>query len=116
VVLGQESVAAAEATECAADQQHFWAYHDQLFELQVSQHNVGNFSTARLETIATALGLDGGEFNRCLESNRYGSVVQQSSAQAQLRGVSRTPTLIVGGQPIKLPSSFDELALLLRPA
>jgi len=29
--LGQESQWAAEASECAADQNAFWPYHDKLF-------------------------------------------------------------------------------------
>lgn len=111
--LGQESVWAAEATECAADQQHFWALHDRLFELQVPKHNVGNFSKPKLQGIAASLGLNGSEFNRCLESGRYTAFVQQASARAQSRGVNRTPTLIVNGLAVTTPASFDELTSLL---
>jgi protein-disulfide isomerase len=114
--LGPESVWAAQATECAADQQQFWAYHDQLFESQVAQHNVGNFAKPRLEGIAASLGLNSSEFNRCLESDRFGAFVQQASVQAQRRGIRRTPTLIVDGQPIQTPASFDEFTALLLEA
>ena len=30
-ILGQVSTRAAEASECAAEQDQFWAYHDQIF-------------------------------------------------------------------------------------
>jgi protein-disulfide isomerase len=42
--IGDESVAAAEAAECANDQGKFWEYHDKLFENQHGE-NKGGFST-----------------------------------------------------------------------
>jgi protein-disulfide isomerase len=111
--LGQESLWAAEATECAADQQHFWAFHDRVFETQVPQHNVGNFSIANLEKIAGNLGLDRNQFNTCLESGRYAPYIQQAADAAHNRGVTGTPALFVNGSPIKTPATFDELLAVL---
>src|SRR3989344_6619341 len=53
--LGPESVAAAEAVECAKDQGKFWEYHDQLFTEEIKdgkEHN-GNLNGALFDTIAT---------------------------------------------------------------
>ena len=41
--LGEESVWAAEATECAGDQGMFWEYHDILYEKWAGT-NVGAYS------------------------------------------------------------------------
>ena len=54
--LGDESLKAAEAARCAADQGKFWEYHDYLFTHQNGE-NKGNFSNLNLKTYAKALGL-----------------------------------------------------------
>ncbi|MEI7810082.1 MAG: thioredoxin domain-containing protein [bacterium] len=51
-----ESIKAAEAARCAADQGKFWEYHDYLFAHQNGE-NKGNFSSLNLKTFAKALGL-----------------------------------------------------------
>ena len=55
--LGQESVWAAQASECAADQGKFWVYHDLLFDKQTGE-NVGTFTKENLIAYAKELGLD----------------------------------------------------------
>ena len=112
--LGSESIWAAEATECAADQQRFWAFHDRLFEVQVPQHNTGNVSIANLERIASSLGLNRTDFNNCLESGRYTAYVQHAADDARNRGVSGTPTLFVNGERIQTPATFDDLRAVLN--
>ena len=108
---------AAEATECAADQQHFWAYHDQLFANQVPQHNVGNFSKDSLRRLAGSIGLDQASFSTCLDSDRYGPWVQRESNGAVQRGVTGTPWLFLNGQTLQpTPASFDDLRTLIRQA
>jgi len=54
--LGDESLKAAEAARCAADQGKFWEYHDYLFTHQKGE-NQGNFSNLNLKTYAQALKL-----------------------------------------------------------
>ncbi len=57
--LGPESVAAAEAAECAKDQGKFWEYHDQLYEAENKdgrEHN-GNLAKDLFVQISEELGL-----------------------------------------------------------
>ena len=54
--LGDESLKAAEAARCAADQGKFWEYHDYLFSHQNGE-NKGNFSSLNLKTFAKELKL-----------------------------------------------------------
>ncbi|RMF45155.1 MAG: hypothetical protein D6755_08385, partial [Anaerolineae bacterium] len=49
--LGQESLWAAEASECAADQDAFWEFHDKLFNSQNGE-NRGAFSKDNLKKFA----------------------------------------------------------------
>ena len=62
--IGPESRWAAEATECANEQDRFWDYYDKLFEEQGGE-NVGDFSQDRLKQFAADLDLDTETFNQC---------------------------------------------------
>lgn len=97
--LGDESFQAAEASECAADQDAFWEYHDLLFNNQNGE-NRGAFSTENLKAFAAELDLDTDEFNQCLDSGKYTEAVSSATGAAQSIGVRSTPAFIVNGQPV----------------
>lgn len=67
--LGQESVWAAQASECAADQGQFWAYHDLLFSRQAGE-NQGAFTKDKLLAMAQELKLDMIQFGPCLKNDK----------------------------------------------
>ncbi len=97
--LGQESIWAAEATECASDQDAFWQYHDYLFAHQ-SGENGGAFSKEYLKQFAADLGLNTADFNSCLDSSKYAATVTAETQAAQQLGVRSTPTFVVNGRPV----------------
>jgi protein-disulfide isomerase len=104
--LGPESQWAGEASECAADQNAFWEYHDFLFDSQ-SGENQGAFNKDNLKAFAVPLGLDAQAFNECLDSGKYAEIVQQETAWAQSLGVQSTPTFVLNGQPIVGAQPFE---------
>ena len=95
--LGQESIWAASAARCANDQGKFWAYHDYLFSHQGAE-NSGAFSKANLKKFASALGLNAGEFNKCLDTDKYASAVQKETQDGSAVGVNGTPATFINGQ------------------
>jgi protein-disulfide isomerase len=95
--LGQESVQAAQAVECASEQGRAWHYLDTLFANQRGE-NRGAFADAYLKSFAEGLGLDTLDFNTCLDTGRYASVVEAESLEARQRGVQGTPTLFINGK------------------
>jgi protein-disulfide isomerase len=97
--LGSESQWAAEASECAGDQDAFWPYHDLLFNSQ-SGENKGAFSKDNLKKFAADLSLDTQSFNECLDSGKYTSLVQQQTSLAQSLGVQSTPAFVINGQAL----------------
>lgn len=97
--LGPESKWAAEASECAADQEAFWEYHDLLFDNQAGE-NGGAFSMDNLKRFAGELGLDTAAFNECLESGKYTSIVDTETSTAQSLGVRSTPSFLINGKPV----------------
>jgi protein-disulfide isomerase len=97
--LGSESMLAAEASQCAADQGRFWDYHDTLFNAQRAE-NSGVFTRANLEKMAGTASLDGATFNSCLEAGSHKDSVQAEKKIGQELGVQATPTFFVNGKAV----------------
>ena len=104
--LGDESVWAAEAAECAGDQDAYWEYHDYLFSHQNGE-NQGAFSKDNLKGFAEDMGLETEAFNTCLDSGKYTQFVTDQTNIARQLGVQSTPTFAVNGQPVVGAQSFD---------
>ncbi|MHB8631544.1 MAG: DsbA family protein [Candidatus Limnocylindria bacterium] len=111
--IGQESIWAGEAVECAGEQNRFWDLHDRLYASQGGE-NTGTFSKPNLEKIASSIGLGAG-FNACLESDRYAQRVRDDTAAGQAKGVTATPTLFVNGRKLQGVLSFDQLRAIIDP-
>jgi protein-disulfide isomerase len=104
--LGEESLWAAEASECAAEQGAFWQYHNKLFTSQNGE-NQNAFSKDNLKAFAADLELDTEKFNECLDSGRYTQLVQDQSNAARQLGVRSTPTFAVNGQALVGAQPFE---------
>jgi protein-disulfide isomerase len=114
--LGSESVDAAIAARVAAQSNRFWAYHDYLFANQRGEQQ-GAFSQARLEAIATAIGLDLEQFRAGQRDPQIRSAVAQQQSLGAASGVNQTPTLIVGSQVFTgVPRSYADLAQAIDQA
>ncbi len=110
--LGQESVWAAEASECADEQGKFWEYHDKLFASQQGE-NQGAFAKDKLEKFAADMQLDTGKFNSCLETDKYASVVQGQTQMLQQLGVQSTPTFLVNTQAVSGAQPFATFSQII---
>ena len=98
---------AAEATECAGEQDKFWEMHDIIFE------NTSKMTVDDLKSNATKIGLNSSKFNSCLDSDKYASKIQQQMSAAQAAGVSGTPGTFVNGQIIKGAYPFETFKELI---
>lgn len=97
--LGKESTDAANAAECAKEQNKFWEYHDYLYTHQ-GQENSGAFAPDKLKGFAATLGLNTDQFNSCLDTQKYNATVQADQAEANRVGFNSTPSVAVGSTPI----------------
>lgn len=113
--IGDESIWAAEASECANEQARFWDYHDKLFEEQAGE-NQGAFSRDNLKRFAAELGLDSAQFSECLDSGRYESQVRDEFGEAQQRRINSTPSILVNGQLIQNGSNYQVLQAAVEAA
>ncbi|GAP20128.1 DsbA family protein [Leptolinea tardivitalis] len=94
--IGEESVKAAEAAYCAADQGKFWEYHDLLFENQNGE-NKGNFTRSLFLQFAKDLSLDTAAFQTCIDNGTNAAKVKDNMTYGQNKGVNGTPYFMVNG-------------------
>ena len=111
--LGPESVWAAQAAECAADQEKFWAYHDLLFARQAGE-NQGAFTKDKLLSFAQELNLDMARFEPCLQNDETLGRVQADTQEGEQAGVSGTPTFYINGQPLVGAQPYQEFQAVLE--
>lgn len=97
---------AAQAANCAGEQEAYWPFHEALFKAERS------YDTSLYDEIATNLGLDLPSFQACIKDQRYAQEVLDDYQWAAELGVSSTPTFfvngvaLVGAQPFEV---FDKL-------
>lgn len=114
-ILGQESVWAAEASECAADQGKFWEYHDLVFDRQAGE-NQGAFNKDKLLAMAQELKLDMARFEPCLKNDQTQGRVQADTQEGQQVGVRGTPTFFVNGRAVVGAVPLQEFRPIIEQA
>ena len=102
---------AARAARCAGDQDAYWQYHDALFNPAKHRNWTGQANpVGRFIDYAEELGLDEGEFESCIKSDRHADVVTANMQLAQRLNVGGTPTIMVAREGRRMAQrlpSFD---------
>ena len=104
-ILGPESNRAAEASECAAEQGEFWAYHDLVFEDQLSARST--LDQESLVSLAGDLDLDIESFEACMSSGKYSLQLAREAQAVQALGVRGTPGFLINGVFISGAQPFE---------
>lgn len=94
---------AAQASECARDQDKFWEYHDMLFE-----NTPESLSLEYFESIADLLEMDVNEFSECLSTEIKDAKVLQDFRDGLANSIRGTPTFFVNNIMITGARSFGE--------
>src|SRR3990172_6950231 len=94
--LGDDSIAAAQATYCADDQGKFIEYHSTLYNNQAGIQD-GWANMDALKQFATDLELDAEMFNECLDSGIYADRVSHNTEVGASLGVVGTPYFFIIG-------------------
>lgn len=109
---GIESLPAAQASLCAADQRRFWAYRNLLWQRQQAKDS-GAFRTENLKHFAGELGLDQNSFDACLDQEVHkNDVVADISAAFRAR-VQAAPSLLVNDRMVSGALTVEELSKLI---
>jgi protein-disulfide isomerase len=110
----KESQNAALAAYCAAEQDHFWDFHDMLFANRIGE-NAGSFTIARLEAMADTLGLDS-SFDRCLADQRYIDRLTEDVQIGRDAGVNSTPSFLINGRLVVGAYPYEQFAVEIEKA
>ena len=115
-VMGPESVRAAEATLCAADQGRFWEYRDAVFSAwrQGGYRGYSTYSAAGVRAVADQVGLDRGAFDSCLDSGVRRAEVEEDVRKGKAEGVSVVPTVFVNGRQVAGTRPFEVYAQIIE--
>jgi protein-disulfide isomerase len=92
--LDEDYTLAAEASLAADAQGKFKPMHSRLFALR------GRVTRAEAELVARELGLDMMKFRADLDAGTYRKQIQTDMADAEVLGISGTPTFFINGRPI----------------
>ena len=80
---------AAEAAECAGEQDKYWEMHDKLFSSQGEWSNLAD-ATAKFKEYAKALGMKS-SFDSCLDNGDMAGEVDADLADGSASGINGTP-------------------------
>jgi protein-disulfide isomerase len=111
--LGEASVRGAIASECAAEQNSYWEYHDAFYEQSSAQGNTyflrESWFILAFE-LADGLGLDRAKFESCFLSNRPIDAVDKDKESADKLGVKSVPTIFIDDQRFTGNRTFQALS------
>lgn len=99
----RQAEGAAEACECAQEQNAFWEMHDLLFA------NQNALEESDLCNYAERIGLDMDAFLKCLQSGQHRDRVKRDVEEARSYGVRGAPTLFVNGRLLIGRQGYERL-------
>lgn len=100
---GEDSVLAAEASRCAAEQGLYWQYHGLLYE-NWGGERTGWVTRAALDSFAESAGAEPGAFGRCMDERAHRQAVLDSYERGARMGIDATPSFLIfgGGDVVKV--------------
>ena len=107
--IGAESILAANAAACAADQGKFLDYHYALY-LNQGTENSGHISNSWLEGIGASVGITSSKFTKCVENLSYSGWVKNIAADGATKNVNATPTVFVNGKELDRNTQYMDPA------
>lgn len=99
---------AAEAAQCAGDEDKFWSYHDLLYDRQ--EVWAKNSAPRNLfNDYAVELGLNAANFKACLEKGKKHALISEDQDKGDALQIQSTPTIFINKQRVIGGNSLLEL-------
>ena len=97
--LGTESILAANASACAADEDKFLAFHKAFYSNQPAE-NAGAINATFLKALGASIGITSDKFAKCVDDGGYYDWVKNVGEAGSKANVNSTPTVFVNGKEI----------------
>ena len=107
--IGPESILAANAAACAADEGKFVQFHAYLYTNQGAE-NTGAWSNAGLIKAGANAGIASGKFKSCVNNGTYTSWVNNVANDGASKNINSTPTIFVNGKAIDRNTQYFDAA------
>lgn len=105
-IVSDNSQKAAEAAECAGDQDNFWEMHDKLFG-QLDEWSDGGKAVTFFKKYAGELQIEWTAFSRCIDTGKYREKVQDQKDTGTYWEVTGVPTFFINGNVITGAQPFS---------
>ncbi len=96
--LGDESVRAANASFCAADEGQYLDFHKAIYAVQSPLENSGFWSNETLVKMGKKIGITSTSFESCVNKGSKVDLVQANYDSMSKFGVQGTPTVFINGK------------------
>ena len=107
--LGAESVGAANAAACAADEGKFLDYHRLLYMNQKAE-NSGAWTNSVFVNVGQTAGITSQKFISCVNNGDYLGWVTNVAAAGAKANVNATPTVFINGKEIDRNGEYFDAA------
>ncbi len=98
--IGLESLSAANAAGCAADEGKFLEFHKLLYANQPKSENSGTWTNEYLKAAGQGVGVTSQKFSTCIDDLKYANWSKNIANEAGKKNVNSTPTIFVNGKKI----------------
>lgn len=96
--LGDESVRAANAAFCAADEAQYLDFHTAIYAVQSKVENSGFWSNETLINMGKKIGISSAKFATCVNKGEKINLVKLNYDSMPKYGVQGTPTVFINGK------------------
>lgn len=103
--LGPESIAAANAAACSADEGKFLDYHKMLYVTQPKE-NSGAWTNNSLVAAGASVGITTQKFTNCVTKGEYADWVQNVAVAGAKANVNSTPTVFINGKELTRGNAY----------
>jgi protein-disulfide isomerase len=113
--LGEGSLRAAEASECAGDQGKFWEMRRAIYAGQSDLYSSSS-AEAALTVFAQDIGLDPGEYNACMVAQTHRAAVEADYRAATEAGVRSRPVFEINGERLIGARPYEDFERAIEAA
>jgi len=106
--IGPESILAANAAACAADENEFVDMNLALFQGQASSENSGKWQNDTLLNLGKSVGINSAKFEKCIKDGNYVKWTGNVSAASAKANINSTPTIFVNGKQLDRNTEYGD--------